>query len=284
MLTAFELGGHGALYYASAELKADREVVLAAMQHDDDALRFASGHLRFGDEGTALEAEAAKLRVNAAQLRAGGRLALALQRVALAALVNSPSFPATDAFDERALALQAAGDTANLPHPLSTLAGVLIRQRRGCQRADSVHAQALRSVVAMPQLAVIKRACAQGWQWRDVQLAAAARTAAAEQVAKAAALVAKQRSDAQARRAEVEGHLAWGRALSAQIASVGSMSEDEQDEGTRRTSRLQTIEAAAGCADTDTTVPLLEALGLYRELELVEADSSDSEGFEYDYS
>ena len=61
------------------------------------------------------------------------------------------------------------------------------------------------------------------------------------------------------------------------------MSEDEQDEGERRASRLQVIDAAstaAGGADADTSVKLQEALGLYRgELDLFEADSSDCEDF-----
>ena len=66
------------------------------MQHDDDALRFASAELQDGDKRTALQAEAAKLRVKAAQLRAGGRLALALRpcRPLRCGFANSPDLVA----------------------------------------------------------------------------------------------------------------------------------------------------------------------------------------------
>ena len=98
-----------------------------------------------------------------------------------------------------------------------------------------------------------------------------------EPVAGAPDLIAKQEVEGQ--RSEIEAHLVWGRALLARMASVGGMSESEQDEGEHRASLLQTMDADME-TDADTAVPLMEALELYGELGLLEAEgSSDSEGF-----
>ena len=51
------------------------------------------------------------------------------------------------------------------------------------------------------------------------------------------------------------------------MASAGGMSDSEQDEGEHRASLLQTMDADME-TDADTAVPLIEALGLYRELVL----------------
>ena len=60
----------GALWYASAELQADREVVLAAVQQDGYALQYASAGLQADREVVlaAVQQNAVALRYASAQL------------------------------------------------------------------------------------------------------------------------------------------------------------------------------------------------------------------------
>ena len=80
-------------------------------------------------------------------------------------------------------------------------------------------------------------------------------------------------------RAEIEGHHAWARGLAAQLEQTEAMSEEQQDEGTRRGSDLRSM-----ASDEDTVRELLaSALRAYDDLDLLEADSSDEEEGGYDF-
>eukprot|EP01050_Picozoa_sp_SAG11_P015370 SAG11_NODE_1986_length_3962_cov_4.050220_5_plen_286_part_00 len=185
-----------ALDYASARLQNDVAVVLAAAVQDGSALKYASAELKAIPgklQRLALQSDRlrAENRTKAAASEHRGKLAAALQRLAFAAgFMAQFSQPG---------AHFVGGELGLLPAQI--LYDVDAWHARHIYARGGNGAARGTALLQMPAAAVMQRARAQGWYWRDAQDAA---TAVAELGQKAAATLTIDVADGDAPSLSVE--------------------------------------------------------------------------------